>query len=71
MYKGASSGDFAQNSADKALKRIAALEEALCGLCQTLATNYPTDTRGRRPMHPQLLAWYESHKSHPGCEMNK
>jgi hypothetical protein len=40
-------------------QRIAGLEEALCGLCQSYKFDFM--------MHPQLRAWFEKHKGKPGC----
>ena len=74
MYGGATSGDFAKESANQArgelqvlTQRVAELEEALCGLCQMLQRRhvpYPLANT-----HPQLQKWFEQHKVKPGCEL--
>jgi hypothetical protein len=65
MYRGATSGDFASNKADRLEIRIAELEQALCGLCQQLSTEYGPNLG--RVLHPQLQAWFEKHRDKPGC----
>ncbi len=77
------------NSSDdyEARRRIAELEEAMCGLCQMLESAYekenpPTvdpspkkwyEKPDVKPsnLHPQLKAWYEKHRKQPGCEAGK
>lgn len=66
MYDGVTSGDVAaagaDNKAREALQRIAELEQALCGLCQMIATDAE-----EIPMHPQLKSWFDKHQQKPGC----
>jgi hypothetical protein len=57
---GMTGADVAFSNSLTALDRIARLEEALCGLCQTLEKNGAT-------MHPQLQAWFDEHKKKAGC----
>lgn len=59
----------ASDAADQALKRcvqlelrVAELEQALCGLCQS-AFN------GKRLGDTELAAWFERHKAKPGCDL--
>lgn len=58
MMEGATSGDFALSETNDLRKRVAALEEALCGLCQMM---------DEIQMHPQLRHWFQDHKRKPGC----
>jgi hypothetical protein len=60
MMDGYSSGDAAWSKAEDAQRRIYALEQALCGLCQQLEI-------ARVPLHAQLAEWYTKHKARPGC----
>jgi hypothetical protein len=50
-------------------RRVAELEQALCGLCQML------ERAGLQPeltdKHPQLQAWFDAHKARPGCEAGR
>lgn len=76
MYDGATSGDFAQSTADQAqadvralTRRVAELEQAMCGLCQML------ERAGLQPeladKHPQLQAWFDAHRRVPGCQAGR
>lgn len=65
----ATPGELSSSDAREALKRVKALEEALCGLCQQLTeTSYAGVTK---KLHPQLESWWSEHKKQPGCEAGR
>lgn len=55
----------ARQHAKRIEMRVAELEQALCGLCQMMeAANRAGDSV---EIHPQLQAWFDKHRSKPGC----
>lgn len=68
MMQGAA-GDMAHAAAQDANRRVAQLEEALCGLCQMLSET--KDPKLKKKLHPQLQSWFDAHKQKPGCQAGK
>lgn len=58
MMSGATSGDFAQSAVDRLAKRVAAIEEALCGMIKT--------DPAKALSHPAVRSWWEHHCKQPG-----
>jgi hypothetical protein len=67
MYRGVTSEDFAWADVREALKRVAALEQALCGLCQRIFS----EDKFARLQSFDLAAWFNEHKKHPGCDAGR
>ena len=51
-------------------RRVAALEEALCGLCQQLSSVISENPQTVQVLHPQLQTWFDNHQRLPGCSLN-
>lgn len=56
----------AREAAAKLERRIAELEQAMCGLCQQLESQHRLNGFPQ-PMHSQLQVWFDKHKQRPGC----
>jgi hypothetical protein len=75
MMGDASNGDFAWSAAQDAqkdvselMRRVAELEQALCGVCQTLERDgLPSELQNK---HPLLQQCFDKHKRQPGCELH-
>lgn len=60
MMGGSSSGDFAWNDVRRLEKRVAELEQAMCGVAQMLMDLAPPE------LHPEIAQWWEKHQKQIG-----